>query len=124
MNAKFLVPSLLLVVLSLPACVPTRLLSTGAVSPPAASLGPDGVPVEQSKSSLPARMKAGVGEIWAWYNALKGKVDPAIEPMRKLYVAAQELIGAVDAQDWMKAIGLAATAWGLVDEVKGMVAAK
>ena len=116
-----IVPAIVLLTCLLSACVPPRILSTQAVSPPTASLGPDSVQVEQDKSTLPERMKAGVADLWAWYNALKRKVDPAVEPMRKLYVAAQEMIVDVDKEDWLKALSLAATAWGLVDEVKGMV---
>lgn len=104
---------------SISACTP--LLSPAGAGPSSAGLGPDSVSVTESASTLPERMEAAVNEVWGWYSALKTKVDPAVEPMRKLYVAGQELVIAVQGKEWVKALGLATTAWALVDEIKGMV---
>lgn len=100
-------------------CVPLSPTLGGGQS--SASLGPDGGAVTESASTLPERMEAAANEVWGWYTALKTKVNPAIEPMRKLYVAGQELVVAVQGKEWLKALGWATTAWALVDEIKGMV---
>lgn len=114
---------LLVVTLSLPGCL-SSVPGIGGQSS-AADLRADGPTAAETAASIPStlpeRMTKAVGDLWEWYNGLKGKVDPALPAMRELYVAAQELIGAVQGKDWLKALGLATTAWKLVDEVRGMV---
>lgn len=112
--------SLLFVAAMTPACARLAGLSAGG-GQSSTSLEPDGVKTEQETSTLPARMEASANELWAWYHAMSDKISPTIEPMKKLYVASQEMVVAVGAKDWLKALSLGATAWGLVDQIKGMV---
>ncbi|MGE4537618.1 MAG: hypothetical protein AB7D37_11100 [Desulfovibrio sp.] len=113
--------ALLLACLLLSACAPLAVLSTPGGGQSSASLGPDGVSEAQSASTLPDRVKSGVDWLWSSYTALKARVDPAVEPMKKLYVAAQEMVVAVEAKDWLRALALYGTARGLVTEIAGMV---
>jgi hypothetical protein len=52
----------------LSACVPPIVSSTGGSTN--AALGPDGIAQDQGKSSLPARIKAGLSWLWASYTRL------------------------------------------------------
>lgn len=63
-------PAILILLASclLSSCVLPQTLSTGGSTN--AALGPDGVVVEQSKSSLPARIKSGLSWLWQSYTRL------------------------------------------------------
>lgn len=117
-------PAIFALLLLLPGCAGLSSSGAGGHSP-AAGLGPDGPTTAETSaaipSTLPRRMEAAASDLWAWYDGLKAKVDPAIEPMRRLYVAAQEVVVSVQGKDWLRALGYATTAWGLVHEIQGVI---
>lgn len=104
----------LLASLALQGCV----MSMPTSSPTSASaLGPEKIEAEQATSTRAARMKAGEEWLWKSYTALKAKVPPALDTMKDLYVAAQEMTVAVQNSDWLTAMGYFATARALVTTI-------
>lgn len=104
----------LLLALALAGCKPA-LLGSGSSS--ASGLSPDAVSTGTDASTLPARIAAGAEWLWASYTRLKERVDPAADAMKRLYVAAQEVLVAARAGDWPKALGLYGTARQLVTDI-------
>lgn len=103
----------LVAVLSLQGCV----VSMPASSPSSSDLGPERIETEQATSSRAARLEAGEKWLWASYTALKVRVNPTMDAMKDLYVAAQEMTVAVRACDWIVAMGYFATARTLVSAI-------
>lgn len=69
-------------------------------------LGPDTPDrVEPVKTnSIVAKLKYQVDWLWKSYTKLKERVDPAIEPMKQLYVNAQEMLVSLKRLDLVNAV--------------------
>ena len=96
-----LLSAVLLAACLLSACVLPQTLSTGGSTN--AALGPDGVVQEQSKSSLPARIKSGLSWLWASYTRLhEAGAIPGLDDLRadivdlEAVVARGDLMAALD----------------------------
>lgn len=100
----------LVAALSLQGCVASLPTSGSA-------LGPERVETETPESSRAARLEAGEKWLWASYTALKARVNPAMDTMKDLYVAAQEMTVAVKNSNWIVAMGYFATARALVSTI-------
>lgn len=100
---------LLIVAATLPGCILPPVSSTGG-GPSNSSLGPDGVAVSESASTLPARLASGLTWLWASYSALRAKgVD-----VTSLREAIGEMQDVVRRGDLTTALSLYGKARGIV----------
>lgn len=106
---------LLSICLLLSSCVIPTVSSTGGGT--GTNLGPEKIEAEEAKSTRPSRLEADEKWLWAKYVALKARVDPAMDTMKDLYVAAQEVTVAVKNSDWIVAMGYLAIARSLVNTI-------
>ena len=111
---RFSALCVLALALALAGCKPA-FLGSGTTS--ASDHGPDAVSMGTDTSTLPSRIAAGADWLWASYTRLKERVDPAADAMKRLYVAAQEVLVAARAGDWPKALRLYGTARQLVTDI-------
>ncbi len=100
---RSIVASSLLAAWTLTACVSVPLSTTPGVGPSSTILGPDSVRVEQSASTLPARIKAGLTWLWSSYAALQAKgALPGLDDLRadildiEVVVSRGDLMAALD----------------------------
>lgn len=101
----------------LSSCVLPTVSSTGGSTN--AALGPDGVVVEQGKSSLPDRIKSGLSWLWASYTRLhEAGAVPGLDDLRADILSIEAV---VSRGDLLAALELYGRARARVTAIAGVV---